>query len=199
MTTLEITVMSAEGLNQHSSYFNRIRPFFTLTKLPAHLLYHYDGGGTGDHVFRVPLDPTFFSDTYSRLHLHLYNNRRFVGPTLLGWCLIPPSDIAFPPSHSLRHLSYRLRAKDGSKTHLILNLSLRFQGSLYPLHPATCQPVIGIPVTALRKFGSTTAATTVNVNESYTPSTLVQRCRFVPDMYLFVPISVYRQFFFSYC
>ncbi|CAJ1927997.1 unnamed protein product [Sphenostylis stenocarpa] len=145
-TTLEISVVSAEGLNQHSSFFNRIRPFITLTKLPADVLHHYDGGGTGDHVFRVALDPTFFSDTYSRLHLHLYNRRRFVGPTLLGWCLIPPTDIAFPHSHSLRYLSYRLRAKDGSRTHLILNLSLRFQGSL-------CHSVIGIPVTAVRKFG----------------------------------------------
>ncbi|ESW30464.1 hypothetical protein PHAVU_002G155100 [Phaseolus vulgaris] len=152
MTTLDITVVSTEGLNQYSSYFNRIRPFFTLTKLPAQLLYNYDGGGTGDHVFRVPLDPTFFSDTYSRLHFHLYNNRRFAGPTLLGWCLIPPSDIAFPPSPSPRFLSYRLRAKDGSRTHLILNLSLRF----HPPHPDTCQSVIGIPVTALRKFRTAT-------------------------------------------
>ncbi|KAK7366786.1 hypothetical protein VNO80_08783 [Phaseolus coccineus] len=167
MTTLDITVVSTEGLNQYSSYFNRIRPFFTLTKLPAQLLYHYDGGGTGDHVFRVPLDPTFFSDTYSRLHFHLYNNRRFAGPTLLGWCLIPPSDIAFPPSHSPRYLSYRLRAKDGSRTQLILNLSLRFHGSLYPPHPDTCQSVIGIPVTALRKFGTATATGHSNMDTDF--------------------------------
>ncbi|KAK7406164.1 hypothetical protein VNO78_07784 [Psophocarpus tetragonolobus] len=148
MTTLEITVVSAEGLNQHSSYFNRIKPFITLTKLPEHTVYNYDGGGTGDPVFRVPVDPTFFSDTYS---LQLYTKRRFAGPTQLGWCLIPPSDIALPSYHSVRYLSYRLRAKDGSRTHLIVNLSIRFQG-LPDLD--TCHPVIGIPVTAVRKIGN---------------------------------------------
>ncbi|WVZ25498.1 hypothetical protein V8G54_004042 [Vigna mungo] len=129
MTTLEITVVFAEGLNQPSYYFNRIRPFFTLTKLPAHLLYHYDGGGTGDHVFRVPLDPTFFSDKYSRLHLHLYNDRRFIGPTLLKWCLIPPSDIAFPPSHSFCYLIYRSKR--------------RFQN---PPHPEPFPSLPGLPL-----------------------------------------------------
>ncbi|TKY70917.1 hypothetical protein E2542_SST07211 [Spatholobus suberectus] len=154
MTTLEITVVSAEGLNEHSSYFNRIRPFITLTKLPAHVVYQYDGGGTGEHVFRVPVDPTFFSDTYSRLHLQLYNKRRFAGPTQLAWCLIPASDIALLPYNSLRYLSYRLRAKDGSRSHVIVNLSIRLQGSCYPMDPDTCQAVIGIPVTAVRKIGS---------------------------------------------
>ncbi|KAG4972951.1 hypothetical protein AAZX31_11G025300 [Glycine max] len=150
-TTLEICVVSAEGLKQQSSsYFSCIRPFITLTKLPAHMVYHhYDEGGTGEQVFRVPVDPTFFSDTYSRLHLQLYNKRRFAGLTQLGSCLIPPSDIALQPYHSVRYLSYRLRAKDGSRTHLTVNLSIRLHGSP---DLDTCQPVIGIPVTAVRKF-----------------------------------------------
>ncbi|XP_020218098.1 uncharacterized protein LOC109801442 [Cajanus cajan] len=151
MTTLEISLVSAQGLNQRSSCFNQITPFITLTKLPAQAVYHHEGGGTGDHVFRVPLDPTFFSDTYSRLHLQLFNKRRFVGPTQLGSCLIPPSDIALLPYDSLRYLSYRLRARDGSRSHVIVNLSICLRGSP-DLH--TCQPVIGIPVTAVRKFGT---------------------------------------------
>ncbi|KAL2348066.1 hypothetical protein Fmac_002066 [Flemingia macrophylla] len=138
--TLEISVVSAEGL----SCLKRID--MSLTKL--HSRSRYDG--TGEHVFRVPLDPSF-SDS---LVLQLFNKRRFLGPTHLGSCLIPPSDIALPPYHSLRHLSYRLRARDGSSTHIIVNLSIRFHASP-DLH--TCQPVLGIPITALRKFSISNA------------------------------------------
>lgn len=161
MQTLEISVVSIEGLNNYSSYFSRIRPFIALTKLPTQVVYDGGGGGTRDHVFRVPVDPTFFSDTYSCLHLQLYNNRRIVGPTKLGWCMIPPSDIAsLLPNDSVRYLSYRLRATDGSRGHVIINLSIRLQrgGSCSSLPwitpPYTCQTVIGIPVTAVRGIGN---------------------------------------------
>ncbi|KAK7308991.1 hypothetical protein RJT34_05378 [Clitoria ternatea] len=154
MSTLEISVVSSEGLNKYSSYFSRIRPFITLTKLPAHVTYHhYDGGGTGEHVFLVPVDPTFFSDIYSCLRLQLCNTRRFIGPTQLGWCLIPASDIGLLPHDSVRYLSYRLRATDGSRSHVIVNLSIRLKGSCSSSID-TCQAVIGIPVTAVRKFGT---------------------------------------------
>ena len=142
MTTLEITVVSAEGLDKYSSssYFStRIRPFITLTKLPARVEYQYDG----EHMFRVPVDPTFFSDACSCLHLQLYNKRRIVGSTQLGWCLIPPSDIGFPHSHSPRFLSYRLRATDGSKCPVIVNLSIRIICS------SSFYAVTGIPLKPL--------------------------------------------------
>ncbi|KAJ1376149.1 hypothetical protein SESBI_50243 [Sesbania bispinosa] len=153
MTTLEISVESAEGLGEYSSFFSRVRPFITLTKLPTHAVYQYEGG-TREHVFRVPVDPTFFSDTYSSLHLQLYNKRRFVGPTQLGWCMIPASDIGILSHDSVRYLSYRLRATDGSRSHLIINLSIRLQGWITSPSLDTCQTVIGIPVTALRGSSS---------------------------------------------
>ncbi|XP_027362590.1 uncharacterized protein LOC113870194 [Abrus precatorius] len=152
MTTLEITVVSAEGLNKYSSYFNRITPLFALTVLPTHMVHRYDGRGpTREHVFRVPVDSTFFSDTYSCLHLQLFIKRRFVGPTQLASCLIPASDIGLLPPDSVRFLSYRLRARDGSRSHVIVNLSIRLQGWASPPLD-TCRTVIGIPVTAVRSW-----------------------------------------------
>lgn len=71
-------------------------------------------------MFRVPVDPSFFSVSYT---------------------------LTLPiPHHSVSYLSYRLRAKDGSRTHFIVNLSIRLHRSA---DPDTCQPVFGIPVNAI--------------------------------------------------
>ncbi|XP_061337283.1 uncharacterized protein LOC133284301 [Gastrolobium bilobum] len=154
-TTLEIVVVSAEGLDKYSSSSSY---FITLVKLPNHAVCQHDGGGgTREHMFRVPVDPTFFSDRHSCLHLQLYNKRRIVGPTQLGWCLIPVTDIGLLPHDSVRYLSYRLRTRDGSRSHVIINLSVRLQGSCSSVpwltSPSLVDTVIGIPVTAARGIG----------------------------------------------
>ncbi|KAJ1411850.1 C2 domain [Sesbania bispinosa] len=172
-TVVELTVISAEGLHNYTSYFTpTIRPFITLTKLsgPATTTHvsKVDDNPTPrweDHKFRVPLDPTFFSDTHSSLYLQLFTKRRIVGPAQLGWCLIPGSDIGLLPPGSVQYLSYRLRGRDGSRGHAIVNISIRLlegkrQGrvnlnapwmltSLSPTIDA-CHTVIGMPVTAIR-------------------------------------------------
>ena len=176
---LEISVISTEGLNNYTSYFNpTIKPFITITKLPTptHVDVVDDGGGGGlsptsstwDHKFRVPVDPTFFSDGYSCLHLQIFTKRRIVGPAQIGWCLIPPSDIGLIPPGCVRYLSYRLRARDGSRGHAIINISVRLEGlaNVYfdnnnnnnvpwvaPIVDAG-HTVIGIPVTAIRRIGN---------------------------------------------
>lgn len=137
-------MVSVEGLGKYSSSY-----FITLTNLSNHLVYSYDGGGAEEHMFRVPVDHTFFFDTqHSSLQLQLYNKRRILGPTQLGWCMIPALDIGFlnhRDSAAVRYLSYRLRATDGCRSDIIINLSVKLLGS-----PDTCQTVIGIPVTAVR-------------------------------------------------
>jgi hypothetical protein len=175
---LEITVLSAEGLKTSSSalFSNRVRPFITFTtalpspynpcskgdkKCPnAYRTRVDDEGGTnptwGDK-FRVPLDATFFADIYSSVHLQLYTKRLIVGQALLGWCQIPAHDIGSPPVGSVRYLSYRLRARDGSRSHGIVNLAIKLE-ALAPVagrrvfldsdspNVDTRQTVIGIPV-----------------------------------------------------
>lgn len=173
---LEITILSAEGLNTSSAalFSHRIRPFITLTtalpspynpkkgdkKCHVYSTRVDDEGGTnptwGDK-FRVPLDATFFTDIYSSVYLQLYTKRLIVGQAQLGWCQIPAHDIGTPPVGSVRYLSYRLRARDGSRSQGIVNLAIKlealdtvagqrvFLDSDSP-NADTRQTVIGIPV-----------------------------------------------------
>ncbi|KAI4326995.1 hypothetical protein L6164_019504 [Bauhinia variegata] len=170
-SVLEITLLSADGIHHKSSsssstlfslYSRRIRPFVTLTKLPAtptHCdrashVYSSEGGfnPSWDQKFRVPVDSAFFSDQYSFIHLQLYNKRPIVGQAKLGSCLIPATDIGFLPPGSVRYLSYRLRSRDGSRGNGIINLSVKWDRFLPWMSPAlgTCQTVIGIPVTNIQ-------------------------------------------------
>lgn len=184
-TVMEITIISTEGLNNYKSYFNpTIKPFITITKLPSTptqmvSVEHGGSGGARDHKFRVPVDHSFFQDRYSCLYLQLFTKRRIVGPAQLGWCLIPASDIGFLPPGSVRYLSYRLRAKDGSRGHAVINISVRFEGHVHvndnvhvpPWLSTSVSPtvdtyhtVIGIPVTAMSRIdngdcGSTNSRT----------------------------------------
>ena len=177
---LEITVLSAEGLNSNNSstlFSRRIRPFITFTTVPpspynltkADKKCHVyrtrvdDEGGsnpTWGDKFHVPLDTTFFTNRYSTIHLQLYTKRLIVGQAQLGWCQIPVYDIiGSPPVGSVRYLSYRLRARDGSRSTGIVNLAVKLE-SLVPVAGQrvldsdtvdTCRTVVGIPVTVLAR------------------------------------------------
>ncbi|KAH7513974.1 BON1-associated protein 2 [Ziziphus jujuba] len=179
LITMEITVISAKGLKASSSipFSQRLRPFITLTTVSPTSPYTPSNDGKHCHVyktrvddqggvnptwgdkFHVPIDSTFFTNRYSSIYLQLYTKRLVLGQTQLGWCQIPAHDIGFPPAGSVRHLSYRLRARDGSRTNGILNLAIRFeglenQGLTNSISPTldTCQTVIGIPVTAFSTY-----------------------------------------------
>ncbi|KAK7251271.1 hypothetical protein RIF29_34318 [Crotalaria pallida] len=157
-TVVEIMVTSIEGLNNYTSFFNpKIKPFITITKLPTSTVNPTTTTTpTSDHVFRVPVDHTFFHDTYSCIYLELFTKRRIVGPAQLGWCMIPASDIGLLSPGSVRYLSYRLRAKDGSRGQAVINISVRLEGNVRWMSTSvsrsmdTCHAVIGIPVTAVR-------------------------------------------------
>ncbi|KAB1215270.1 BON1-associated protein 1 [Morella rubra] len=173
---LEIDVLSAEGLQTSSStlFPRRIRPFAAITTLPpspygptkgnkqcnVYKTRVDDEGGTnptwGDK-FHVPIDSTFFANRYSAIYLQLCTKRLIKGQVQLGWCQIPAYDIGSPPVGSVRYLSYRLRARDGSRSHGIVHLAIKLE-SLAPVAGQravasdsqtldTCHTVIGIPAT----------------------------------------------------
>ncbi|KAM1034672.1 hypothetical protein EV2_039135 [Malus domestica] len=180
---MEIAVLSAQGLKTTSPFLfsNKIRPFITLTTLPRtiappctpktngdHTFHAYktrvdDQGGvnpTWGDKFHVPIDTTFFNNRYSCIHLQLFTKRLIMGRAQLGWCQIPAHDIGFPLAGSARFLSYRLRARDGSRTNGIVNLSVKLENlrpvtDHRPLNSTTapafdmCGTVIGTPVTTL--------------------------------------------------
>lgn len=154
---LDITVTSLQGLNNYTSFLNpTIKPFITLTTLPPTASTSAFLDHTQNLKLRLALDPTFFSDMRSCLHLQLFTKRRIMGPAQLGWCVIPAHDIGVLPSSSVRYLSYRLRGRDGARGHVIVNLSVTLENapwmstSLSPTTDDTCHTVIGIPVTAIR-------------------------------------------------
>ncbi|CAN6580707.1 unnamed protein product [Malus baccata var. baccata] len=180
---MEITVLSAQGLKTSSPslFSNKIRPFVTITTLPPTIappctpktngdrtLHVYktrvdDQGGvnpTWGDKFHVPIDTTFFNNRYSCIYLQLFTKRLIMGRVQLGWCQIPVNDIGFPPASSARFLSYRLRARDGSRTNGIVNLSVKLENlgpvtDHRPLNSMTvpdfgmCGTVIGTLVTTL--------------------------------------------------
>lgn len=167
--SLEMTVVSAQGLKNttYSSLFShhrRLRPFITVTTFPNGVFQTRvdDEGGvnpTWGDKFRVPIDDTFFANRYSCIYLQLFTKRLIAGQSQLGWCQIPATDIGLPPVGSVRQLSYRLRAGDGTRTQGVVNVAVKLEAARAPVVVAaaathddqrsdhdTCRTVIGIPV-----------------------------------------------------
>ncbi|KAL2902510.1 BON1-associated protein 2 [Bienertia sinuspersici] len=179
---LEITIISAQELKTPSFCFfsHHLKPFITITTFPlpsssspsscnsikgcssCHVYSTMidDVGGpnpTWGDKFLLPLDPTFFTpNNYSCVNLQLFTKRALLGPSLLGWVQIPASDIFDGPLPLglARRLSYRVRERDGSSGHGVVNVACRFLGELPVIRQPfaavdTWQTVTGIPVTAL--------------------------------------------------
>ncbi|CAI9784537.1 unnamed protein product [Fraxinus pennsylvanica] len=169
---VEITLISAQDLRLASSVFcrrRRLRPFITITttysdkQLKVYKTKVDEKGGvnpTWGDKFQLPLDQTFFHIRKSGIYLQLYTKHLLMGNTQLGWCLIPVSDIVggLIPMGSTQFLSYRLRDRDGSRGHGVVNVAVKLEGN----PPTPCPPrlemtaegnvsdmVIGIPVKML--------------------------------------------------
>ncbi|KAI3710884.1 hypothetical protein L2E82_40679 [Cichorium intybus] len=149
---MEMTVISAQGLKKTSTlsslFSHHLRPFITVTTTPPSSTH----GGDRSHMYTTTVDhegglnPTwgdkfdlsnvidasFFSHKYSCIYLQLYTNRLFLGPRFLGWCGIPAADIAdgFSPAGTARQLSYRLRKKDGSRGHGVVNVMVKLESPI---------------------------------------------------------------------
>lgn len=153
---LEITIISAQDLKKTASlpFSRRLRPFITLCAAASttttsssskHVKMYKtkvdDKGGinpTWGDKFQLSLDHTFFYQRYPGIYLQLYTKHLLMGKSHLGWCLIPASDIVnrLFPVGSTQFLSYRLRARDGSRGHGVVNVAVRLEGSLGILHPS---------------------------------------------------------------
>lgn len=153
---MEITVLSAQGLKNSAHFSQKIRPFITLTTSPPTNTPYRPTGDDECHVletrvdeqgginptwgdkFLVPVDASFFSDRYSCINLQLYTKRLIMGRAQLGWCQIPAYDIVgFPSTGAVKYLSYRLRTRDGTRTHGIVNVAVKLEN----LAPVSCEKV----------------------------------------------------------
>ncbi|KAJ6944880.1 hypothetical protein NC651_000037 [Populus alba x Populus x berolinensis] len=126
---MEITVMSAQGLKKTSSgpFSHRLRPFITITAYPP----NPHNSNEKCQMYRTRVD-----------------DQGGVNPT---W--VPVTDIGFLPEGSVKYLSYRILARDGTRTPGVVNLAIRLtsfqQVAVLPDSRASdeCKTVIGIPVT----------------------------------------------------
>ncbi|GER44547.1 calcium-dependent lipid-binding family protein [Striga asiatica] len=114
-------------------FSKRIRPFITLsstsnattninknTKTYKTRVDERGGANpTWGDKFVLPFEQFVVNERYPGVYLQLYTKHLLMGRTQLGWCLIPSADIVsrFSPVGSVHFLSYRLRAKDGSRGH----------------------------------------------------------------------------------
>lgn len=140
---MEITVLSAQGLKRTSTIFfsKRLRPFITVAtyqpeKNNGDKSCHVyttrvdDRGGvnpTWGDKFYLPIGNSFFANRYSCIYLTLYTKRFIGGQTLLGWCHIPVNDIGFPQPGLVRHMSYRVRDRDGSRGRGVVNVAMKLE------------------------------------------------------------------------
>ncbi|PKI41405.1 hypothetical protein CRG98_038177 [Punica granatum] len=178
--TVDITVVSAEGLKNPSSlsalFSKRLKTFVTLALpiepssqrcqamwSPVHQTRTANSqrgeNPAWGETFRVSIADSTFSSGFSSsaVLLQVYMERLVSGRTLLGWCHIPVADIRWPPTGSVRFLSYRLRASDGTRSQGIVNLAVRLPGSFdqaptrtqYPSIISQARPAIGIPLSML--------------------------------------------------
>ncbi|XP_076933708.1 BON1-associated protein 2-like [Bidens hawaiensis] len=143
---MEITIISAQGLKKLSFFTHNLQPFIQLTTTPpgAHRSHVYtttvdhEGGvnPTWGDKFDLSniIDPSeFFYNKCSCIYLYLYTNRVLLGPRLLGWCGIPVADFVdgMASVGTVRWLSYRLRKKDGSKGHGVVNVMVKLDSSVF--------------------------------------------------------------------
>ncbi|XP_030518692.2 BON1-associated protein 2-like [Rhodamnia argentea] len=137
--SVEITVISAHGLKNptlNALFSRRLKPFATLTAAPStspvqvHATSVDPRGGsspTWNEKFRLSVDPAFFADVRSSVHLAVRARPLGGGEALLGWCQIPAGDILSPaaPAGPVGFLSYRLRDRDGTRGHGTVNVAVR--------------------------------------------------------------------------
>lgn len=145
VVTMEVTVISAQGLRRKTNLFSsrRIRPFTTLsTNINGNKHHHVyrtkvdnHGGAnpTWGDKFQLPVDKVTFDYSYivsSYLYLEVFTKSLVAGQSPLGWCQVPVTDIVndFFPKDGIRQLSYQLRNRDGSRGQGVVNIEVKLTG-----------------------------------------------------------------------
>ncbi|KAK8533149.1 hypothetical protein V6N13_046311 [Hibiscus sabdariffa] len=143
---MELTALSAENLKKPAScgpFSRHSRPSLYITRFNGdnNLSHNFTFGDR----FLVPIDSNFFANN-SNLLLQLHTKTLLGRQVLLGWCQIPAADIGEPPVGSVRHLSYKLRGRDGSMGNGIVDLQVKLESYGRPVL-YTSEKVMGTPAT----------------------------------------------------
>lgn len=158
VVTMEVTVISAQGLKRKSNLLSshRIRPFTTLsTNINGYKHHHVyrtkvdDHGGanpTWGDKFHLPIDEITFdysNITSSYIYLEVFAKRLVAGQSPLGWCQIPVTDIVneLYPKDGIRKLSYQLRNRDGSRGQGVINIEVKLTGLFHARFQRLEEPI----------------------------------------------------------
>ncbi|MCE5167064.1 hypothetical protein HAX54_035531, partial [Datura stramonium] len=174
-----------QGLKNTTTWPWRLRPFATVSTVPAsssvaaevHTTSFVDEKkGNSNHnnnisnnnptwgdKFHLSIDASLFLHGHLCIYIQIYSKNFLKGRSELGWCKIPAADVfdRLLPAGFVRQFSYRLRNKDGSRGHGVVNVAVKLEASfVLGMHPqrsplmtylpevSKYSPVLGIPVTA---------------------------------------------------
>lgn len=163
---LEITVISAEGLKNSSFLSACCFPFARRQFRPYATLRTSQNGGAfqGEYrtttnrerenprwnqKFQLPMSSNYMYSSSIYLHVYAERSNDTGDRRQLGWCQIPAEDIRSPAPGLVRHLSYRLRDRDGTRGDGIVNVAVKVDGRLNsdasrPIRSDSWRPVIGM-------------------------------------------------------
>ncbi|OMO79440.1 hypothetical protein CCACVL1_13669 [Corchorus capsularis] len=150
----EMTVLSTENLKKPSFTLlprrRLLRPFISFISTSNGNNSHKGDNQKyytfGDHCY-VPIEANFFTNIHSCIYVQLHTKSLLGRRVQLGCCRIPAADIGAIQVGSLRHLSYKVWAKDKSHGHGIVNLKLKLDNYGSQVH--SCQEVIDLPIQML--------------------------------------------------
>ncbi|KAL3362236.1 hypothetical protein AABB24_014890 [Solanum stoloniferum] len=171
---MEITIISAQGLKNTTTWPWRFRPFATLSTASTTDVHttnvdetirntnnNNNYNATWGDKFHLSIDASLFLHGHLCIYIQIYSKNFLKGRSELGWCMIPAADVfnGLLPAGFLRQFSYRLRNKDGSRGNGVVNVAVKLDASLVlGMHPqrspmylpevSEYSPVLGIPVTA---------------------------------------------------
>ncbi|CAN4077783.1 unnamed protein product [Withania somnifera] len=181
---MEITIISAQGLKNTTTWPWRLRPFATVsTVMPTssfssvtaatkvqttsvdekigNIKTNNSNSMLGDK-FYLSINPSQFLHAHICIYIQIYSKNFLKGRSELGWCMIPATDVldGLIPVGFVRQFSYRLRNKDGSRGHGVVNVAVKLEASFvlemhaqrspvmtYLPEEREYSPVLGIPVT----------------------------------------------------
>lgn len=147
---MEITIISAQGLKNTTTWPWRFRPFATVSTVPTitsssiategHTTCidekigndnNNNNNPTWGDKFHLSIDASLFLHGHLCIYVQIYSKNFFSGRSELGWCMIPASDVfdGLLPAGFVRQFSYRLRNKDGSRGNGVVNVAVKLDAS----------------------------------------------------------------------
>lgn len=151
---MEITIISAQGLKNTTTWPWRFRPFATISTVSNASMTEVHTTSVDEKIgnnnnnnnnsptwgdkFHLSIDASLFLHGHLRIYIQIYSKNFLKGRSELGWCMIPVADVfnGLIPAGFVRQFCYRLRNNDGSRGHGVVNVAVKLDASfVLGMHP----------------------------------------------------------------